>query len=475
MNTRKLLGYALGPLGSAAASALSLPLISWYFSADDIGRIVLLQTVASLILLVLGLGLDQAYIREYHSAPNKAGLFKTIVLPPLLLAAISILIIGMQPQWLAIQILSLNSTTLGLLCLLFFSGIMLPRYLSLILRMQERAFAFSFSQLIPKLLILFFILIYIIFNTPKTTAYLITAYALAQWCSVLVLLWQTRQELVAAVTARYNLSQLKETLHYGIPLAAAGLAYWGLTSIDRFALKQLAGLSELGIYSMAVSFGAVALIFQSIFSTIWAPMVFKWIEGDSANLQKISGIVDVMLSLIMAILCLVGLFSPLVPMILPAKYAPVQFILLSSIVFPLLYTLTEVTGIGINVSKRTWLITVVSLLALLCNLALLYLLIPPLGARGAAMATAISFWLFFVMKTECSIRLWQPLPRLHVYGATLLCLLSCLAYTYWGNQQNYLGFAVLWLLISIWLFIRHRHQLQDMVSLLQGRPKHRQS
>ena len=79
MNIKKLLGYALGPIGGAAASAVALPLISWYFPADDIGRIVLLQTVSSLVLIVLGLGLDQAYIREYHAADNRAGLLKAVL------------------------------------------------------------------------------------------------------------------------------------------------------------------------------------------------------------------------------------------------------------------------------------------------------------------------------------------------------------------------------------------------------------
>ena len=83
---------------------------------------------------------------------------------------------------------------------------------------------------------------------------------------------------------------------------------------------------------MAISFGAVALIFQSIFSTIWAPMVFRWVK-EEVNLDKIGSIVALMLSLMAAILCLVGLFSPLVPLLLPPKYAPVQFILLSSILY----------------------------------------------------------------------------------------------------------------------------------------------
>lgn len=78
MNAKKILGYALGPIGSAAFGLLSLPLISWYFPAEDIGRIVLLQTIAGLSILLLGLGLDQSYIRDYYAVKDKAALFKSV-------------------------------------------------------------------------------------------------------------------------------------------------------------------------------------------------------------------------------------------------------------------------------------------------------------------------------------------------------------------------------------------------------------
>ena len=472
MNAKKLFGYALGPLGSAAASAVSLPLISWYFSADDIGRIVLLQTVSAMILLVMSLGQDMAYIREYHAAEDKPALFKTIVLLPLSLVAAVCVALLFQLERPAQWVFDLPEAPLGLLCLIFFFTTLLARYLSVILRMQERAYAFSLSQLIPKILILALVLAYVLFGLPKTTFNLILAYALAQLLTVVILTLQTRQEVSKAIRAPFSFPLMKDTLRYGMPLAFGGLAYWGLSSIDRFLLKQLAGLSELGIYSMAVSFGAVALIFQSIFSTIWAPMVFKWVKED-VNLDKINGIVEMMLSLCEAILCLVGLFSPLIPILLPQEYAPVQFILLSSILFPLLYTLTEVTGIGIYVSKRTWLITVFSLLALLCNFGLLHLLVPNLGARGAAMATAISFWLFCVMKTEASSRLWQPLPRTKIYTTTFLCLLFSLAYTYFGNSSNYFIFAAIWLAVMIWLGIQHKQHLKRAAATIKGHLKSR--
>ncbi|MFS6938698.1 lipopolysaccharide biosynthesis protein [Neisseria animaloris] len=471
MNARKLLGYALGPLGSAAVGIISLPLISWYFPAEDIGRIIMLQTVSALILIAVGLGLDQAYIREYYAAGNKAALFKTTVVPPVLLTALLIAGIAIwNLNWPSEKILELDDTALSILCLLFFTGVLLVRYFSLILRMQEKAFAFSFSQFTPKVLILVLVLCCVLLKLPTDTFTLVSAYTLAQLVTVGVLVLQTRTELKAAAAAPLSPRQLKDTLNYGLPLALGGLAYWGFTSVDRFLLKSLGGLSELGIYSMAVSFGAIALIFQSIFSTIWAPMVFKWVKEET-NLDKIGRITGLMTDLIAALLCIVGICSPLVAWILPEKYAPVQFILLSSMLFPLLYTLTEVTGIGINVSKKTWLITVFSVVALLCNLGLLYRLVPALGAKGAAMSTAVSFWVFSVLKTEASVRLWQPLPRIQLYGTMFACLICCLAYTRWGNTGNYFVFAAVWLLVLAILLMKHRKILLQAASVIKGRLK----
>lgn len=471
MNARKILAYALGPIGSAALGIVSLPLISWYFPAEDIGRIVLLQTVAALTILLLGLGLDQAYIREYYAAANKPSLFKSYVVLPVGMTAAAALLMGVfAPSWPSENVFSLDSATLGILFLVFVATTLITRFFALILRMQEQALAFSFSQLAPKLLILLWVAAWLLIDLPADTVGLVSAYTAAQVLTVALLVYLTRKELAAALRAPWSASLQQAGLRYGFPLACGNIAYWGFTSVDRFVLKQYSGLDELGIYSMAVSFGAAALIFQSVFSTIWAPMVFRWVE-ENKNLDKIGGITLDMSAAITAIICLVGLFSPLVPLILPDTYAPVQFILLSSMLFPLFYTLTEVSGIGLNVVKRTWLITGVNIAACLLNLALLFWLVPDWGARGAAMSIAVAFWAFFIIKTELSSRLWQALPRRKLYTRSTLCLLLCLSYTYWGSTSNYPLFALIWLLILGALFLQYRLPLRQTAAALKGRLK----
>ena len=120
MNAKKILGYALGPLGSAAFGLLSLPLISWYFPAEDIGRIVLLQTIAGLSILLLGLGLDQSYIRDYYAVKDKAALFKSVFLSPLILTvAVVFLVLLINASWPSEIIFDIPSANLGILFLIF--------------------------------------------------------------------------------------------------------------------------------------------------------------------------------------------------------------------------------------------------------------------------------------------------------------------------------------------------------------------
>ena len=91
MNKSKIIGFAVGPIGAAVLSFASLPILAWYFSAEDIGRISMLQVVISFSVLIFSLGLDQAYVREYHEVADKAVLLKTAVLPGLIILLLVLL------------------------------------------------------------------------------------------------------------------------------------------------------------------------------------------------------------------------------------------------------------------------------------------------------------------------------------------------------------------------------------------------
>ena len=72
MDRSKIIGFALGPIITAILGLASLPILAWYFSTEDIGRISMLQVVISFTVILFSLGLDQSYVREYHQVKNKA-------------------------------------------------------------------------------------------------------------------------------------------------------------------------------------------------------------------------------------------------------------------------------------------------------------------------------------------------------------------------------------------------------------------
>ena len=85
MNIRTILQFTIGPMGVAFLGLITLPLMTWMVSVDSIGKLSMLQVTVSFSVLFFSLGLDQAFIREYHEANQQERLFWTSFLPGLML------------------------------------------------------------------------------------------------------------------------------------------------------------------------------------------------------------------------------------------------------------------------------------------------------------------------------------------------------------------------------------------------------
>jgi len=429
MTPRKIAAFSLGPLLGAALSFVALPATTWIFSTADVGRISMLQVVSNFCTLLCSLGLDQAYVREYHEVADKPALLKTASAPggALLLLCIAALFIY-KPTALSSALFSLDSATVSIWAAVFLVAAYVSRFLSLILRMQERGLAYSASQVLPKLVFLSIIFSYVFFHIEHDFIALVTAQALSTLTVMALFSWNTRTEWLPALKAGIDKEKLISMSRFGMPLILGSLASWGLVAADRLFLRGLSTFEELGIYSVAASIAAGFSIFSGIFSTIWAPTVYKW-AADGADLKKIESIIEYMLAAIFFIFILAGSLSWLLQYLLPGMYIQVQYLVTACMISPLLYALSEVTASGIGIARKTAYSMVASLIAVLINVLGNYILIPRFGAAGAAISTAFAFWLFLICRTEFSCRVWQAIPRAKLYGVTgvILTLAICMS------------------------------------------------
>lgn len=467
MTPKQIAAFSIGPIGGAILGFITLPIITWYFPQEDVGRMAMLQITIGFSTLLFGLGLDHAFVREFHEVKDKPALFKRAMLPGFIMLLVSLLFLLTFDNVLSVLLFGVDSLHLSLLIAISVLVAFITRFLSLILRMNEQGLAFSMSQLLPKMILLATIGGYILMEADKSLTNLVIANTMAFLFVFAVFAFNTRRTWIASITAPLDLLHLNSMLRFGLPLILGGVAYWGLTAVDKVFLRTLVSFEELGVYSVAVSFAGVATILQSVFSTVWAPIVYKWAsKGDGLeNVHKVS---RYMLFFVVLIFCMAGMLSWCITLFLPASYAAVQWIFLTCLGAPLLYALSETTAVGIGITRRSNFAMLASVIAFIANLAGNWLLIPHYGAAGAAVSTCISFWLFFIIRTEFSIYLWKPMPRILLYGYTSVVVIGSSLFTLFGADV-YLYFLVYWTVVLVSILFRFKVEIRQAIMFLKAK------
>lgn len=460
MTPKKIAAFAIGPIGSAAFGLATLPIITWLYSADDIGRIAMLQVASSFSTLLFSLGLDQAYVREYHEAKDKTALLKATLTPGLAILTVVLGTSLLIPGALSHALFSVDSVEVSWLLAACLFATFISKFLSLTLRMQERGTAFSISQVLPKALTLTIIAYYYIRSFEFNFLHLIIAYTISIVATTVILALNTRKEWLAFFHCSVDSTHQRNMLRFGAPLIMSGIAYWGLNTMDKLFLRSMSTFEELGIYTVASSFAGVAIIFQSIFSTVWAPTVYKW-AAEGINNRKIDQITEYVLAAVVLLFVLAGLFSWVVSYFLPERYFQVQYILVPCMACPLFYTLSETTVVGLGITRKSSYAMFAAVIAALINIIGNYFLIPPYGATGAAISTAFSFWGFLVLRTELSCFVWRKIQRTKLYTSTLACLFAAIGTAIFGKVYSEIAIS-LWALagiISLFFFKRELWRL----------------
>lgn len=85
--------FVVGIIAAAVVSALTVPFLAWFFSADSIGRFSFFLLTVSFVVQIGTLGLEQGYVREYHAAENRKLLFFQAIAPSLILAMIAFVLV----------------------------------------------------------------------------------------------------------------------------------------------------------------------------------------------------------------------------------------------------------------------------------------------------------------------------------------------------------------------------------------------
>ncbi|WP_052078864.1 oligosaccharide flippase family protein [Spirochaeta lutea] len=441
---RGLSGFSIGPIVSALIAFAVVPITTFLISPEELGRGSFFITINQLIQLITVLGFDQAFVREYHQSTDKKSLFTNSFIPPLLFSGLIGIIVVIW--WKPVSNLVVEEQSFlvaGLLCVSAVLSVVL-RFSSLLIRMREKALLYSVFNISNKVTNVLVLLLF---------AYLIQADYLAVVVAFVTSLVLTSllQRLYLNKTWELDLKSLNireqvSYLKYGTPLAIAGAFMWILNSMDKVALRSWSTFYELGLYSNAFRIAGLFTIIQTAFSTFYAPTSYRWYSEEPGT-KRFSIISSLMAYVLTIIFIVVAVSKDLVKIIIDESYYASLTMIPFLLFFPVMYTLSETTGLAISFKRKTWLTLVVTIVAAMVNLVGNILLVPTYGGFGASVSTGISFIVFFWLRTLIAhSQLTLVTLKPHVFTTLSMLLIAILVSI---NVQGLILYGCAGLLILI--------------------------
>lgn len=434
---KKLGAFSLGPIMAAIIGCITVPIITYFISPEEYGKASMFTLAQGIASMLVYFGLDQAFVREFNRyRDNISELLSNAIFIPLCVTIIMGVAIIINSHFISKVLFGTENEVLAVYML----GIMLPfmaieNFSFLKIRMEEKGLIYSCTTILLKLLVLA-ITVLLFITYEKSFRSVVYAMALAEIINGCMLFITVILPL--KLRLKYvNSTLIKSMLKFGIPLIPAMMMSWILASMDKVMLRALCGYEELGLYTAAYKIVSALSIIQSCFTLFWTPVAYRWNEENVAKENYY--FVNVVMSIGMTMLCLMLLIvKNIVGIVLGKSFVEAIYIFPFLLLYPVMYTMSETTAIGIGFSRKTQYSIVVSGIACLVNIILNYKLIPIWGGAGAAMATGIAFIVFFWVRTLISRKVWWNFSISIYIPISIVLIINCYVHTFFSGKLPYI-------------------------------------
>jgi O-antigen/teichoic acid export membrane protein len=244
MRLNRLAGFSAGPILSLLCSLATVPAVAWLFPPADIGRLDFFMTACTVAGLLLSLGLDKAFLHEYHYSTRRSSLLKACLLPAVLLAPVVLAVILLFAALVSQLLFDVAQPALAFLFAAGMLSAVANRLIAQLFRMQERAWVFSLAQVLPKMTLL--LLLPVLWLDPQRNfVHLASVVVATTWLVTLWLLWHARVSLAQAWSAALDRLLLRRLLSEAGPLLVSAIGYLSMLSAGMGLLRFFAGLARL--------------------------------------------------------------------------------------------------------------------------------------------------------------------------------------------------------------------------------------
>ncbi|MGR5050514.1 oligosaccharide flippase family protein [Photobacterium damselae] len=383
--------YLVSNILNAVIPFLLLPVLTRYLSPAEYGQIAMFQTLLAGIGTFVGLNSVGAANRKFYDDDIDETILRQfngscihILIISSLIAFIGIFSFQNQlSDFLAIP----TSWILAAVIISFLGFITTMRLGQWQIRGQAKWFGLLqvSSSLVNMLLSLLFVIVLTQGAQGRIDAQVITGISVA----IISLIWLYKDKLLQIKI--WKPIYIKEALSFGIPLIPHHVGFFLISAVDRFVINQKLGLTDAGIYMVAVQLSTVmSIVFDGV-NKAYVPWLFEKLKynhyGEKKQIVKYTYFYFIVALFIAAIAFIIGPY--VITLTAGEQYSEagkiIGFLCLGQ-AFGGMYLM--VTNYIFYV-KKTGMLALVTISTGLINIFLLYILIDHFGIAGAAISFVI--------------------------------------------------------------------------------------
>ncbi|EJF50570.1 polysaccharide biosynthesis protein [Enterococcus sp. C1] len=456
--------FSLGSLGSAVLNLVLLPVTTSFLTPQEYGKTSMFFLAQTFLIYVIYLGFDQAFTREYHDHENKRELLQQAMLVPLLGSFFFQLILVVFAEDFSQLLFESPQYTRAIYLFALSSGLLIfERFLLLTVRMQNKAIQFSVYSILVKFMVLFITLLFLFFGPPTfiTVVYGMLFGQIIGDCLLIL----ANLALFMPLIRQIDRNLIKKLSRFGLPTVVGTFLYSLLMIIDKMMLRYFADFAALGIYTAAFKVASALMILQVSFANFWIPTSYEWFKKGKPLIyyERVSHFIMFVLSIFFLLMVF---FKETIVILLSQDYLEAQYLFPLLCFYPLMMTISETTNLGIVFYKKSHLNIAASLLAVLAASLGHLLLVPTIGATGAACATALGYLVFFFARTYFSMTYWQGFSVKRQISLSIM--LYCFALFTAFNRTLWLEKSLV-LLLMLFVVVLYRKELKQVTRFVQER------
>jgi O-antigen/teichoic acid export membrane protein len=218
----------------------------------------------------------------------------------------------------------------------------------------------------------------------------------------------------------FDRDRCRKMLRFSMPLIPASIGIFLNLFADRLVVQHDLSLYQVGLYGVAYRIAMIMSLLLAGFQGAASPLILASKDEESTP-GDLARILRIFAALSMSLFIFLSLFAtPAIRLLAAPEYQPaatlVPFLILS-VMFANMFPFAP----GLVIAKRTVTMAQLSVAAGLANVGLALLLVPPLGLKGAGIATAVTSIAWFAAFLYASQRHY---PAPHSWGHLLGALFS---------------------------------------------------